>query len=101
MKNTGIEYLSTERTPTVLPELSELLPPLTDEQFSSLEADILQNGCYSPVITNEDLVVVDGHNRMDICEEHGSLTGSPCFTLRICWMPTVGAGHAERPAQPG
>lgn len=71
MKNTGIEYLSTERTPTVLPELSELLPPLTDEQFSSLEADILQNGCYSPVITNEDLVVIDGHNRMDICEEHG------------------------------
>ncbi len=71
MKNTGTEYLSTERTPTVLPELSELLPPLTDEQFSSLEADILQNGCYSPVITNEDLVVVDGHNRMDICEEHG------------------------------
>lgn len=71
MKNTGIEYMSTERTPTVLPELSELLPPLTDEQFSSLEADILQNGCYSPVITNEDLVVVDGHNRMDICEEHG------------------------------
>jgi len=71
MKNTGIEYLSTERTPTVLPELSELLPPLTDEQFSSLEADILQNGCYSPVITNEDLIVVDGHNRMDICEEHG------------------------------
>lgn len=71
MKNTGIEYLSTERTPTVLPELAELLPPLTDEQLSSLEADILNNGCYSPVITNEDLVVIDGHNRMDICEEHG------------------------------
>lgn len=71
MKNSGIEYLSTERTPTVLPELAELLPPLTEEQLSSLEADILNNGCYSPVITNEDLVVIDGHNRMDICEEHG------------------------------
>lgn len=63
--------MSTERTPAVLPELAELLPPLTDEQLSSLEADILNNGCYSPVITNEDLVVIDGHNRMDICEEHG------------------------------
>ena len=71
MNNTGIEYLSTESTPTVLSELAELLPPLTEEQFSSLEADILQNGCYSPVITNEELIVVDGHNRMGICEKHG------------------------------
>jgi len=55
----------------VLPELSELLPPLTDEQLSVLEADILQNGCYSPIIVNEDLVIIDGHNRMNICAKHG------------------------------
>jgi ParB-like chromosome segregation protein Spo0J len=54
----------------VLPELSQLLPPLDGEQLSVLEADILTNGCYSPVIVNEDLVIVDGHHRQKICQEH-------------------------------
>lgn len=70
MRNTGIEYTSTERTPSVLPELADLLPPLSDEQLGALEKDILQNGCYAPVIVNEDLAVVDGHNRKQICEKH-------------------------------
>lgn len=71
MRNTGTIYSSTERTPTVLPEMAELLPPLTGEQLAALEADILKNGCYSPVIVNEDMVVIDGHNRQRLCEQHG------------------------------
>ena len=71
MKNTGIVYRSTERTPTVLPELAGLLPPLSGEQLAALEADLRQNGCYSPVIVNEELVIVDGHNRQSLCEKHG------------------------------
>ena len=47
MKNTHTEYLSSERTPTVYPELEELLPALSAEEFSALEADILVNGCYA------------------------------------------------------
>ena len=70
MRNTGIAYTSAERTPTILPELAELLPPLSGEQSAALEKDLLQNGCYSPIIVNEDLVVVDGHNRQRICEQH-------------------------------
>ena len=70
MKNTHIEYSSTERTPTVLPEFAELLPPLSKEQFDALEKDIVANGCYAPVIVNEDMVVIDGHNRKSICEKH-------------------------------
>ena len=38
MKNTGIVYHSTERTPTVLAELAGLLPPLSGEQLAALEA---------------------------------------------------------------
>ncbi|MDE7054037.1 MAG: hypothetical protein K2O84_04385 [Oscillospiraceae bacterium] len=64
-------YSSTERSPTVLQEMAELLPPLTGEQLAALEADILANGCYSPVIVNEDMVIVDGHNRQRLCEQHG------------------------------
>ena len=71
MRNTGIEYTSAEHTPTILPELAELLPPLSGEQLAALEKDILQNGCYAPIIVNEDLVVVDGHNRQQICTRHG------------------------------
>ena len=71
MRNTGIIYSSTERTPTVLPEMAELLPPLTGEQLAALEADLLKNGCYAPIIVNEDMVIVDGHNRQRLCQEHG------------------------------
>ncbi len=71
MHNTGTIYSSTERIPTVLPEMAELLPPLTGEQLAALETDILKNGCYSPVIVNEDMVVIDGHNRQRLCEQHG------------------------------
>ncbi len=70
MQNTKIEYSSSERTPVVLPEMEQLLPPLSGEQFSALESDILENGCYAPIIINEDMIVVDGHNRFRICEKH-------------------------------
>ena len=71
MRNTGILYSSAQRKPIVLPEMAELLPPLSGEQLAALEADLLKNGCYSPIIVNEDLVIVDGHNRLRLCEEHG------------------------------
>ena len=71
MKNTGIIYSSTERTPVVLPEMAELLPPLSEEQLGALEADLLKNGCYTSIIINEDLVVIDGHNRKSLCDKHG------------------------------
>ena len=71
MRNTGVEYGSADRTPVVLPEMAELLPPLTGEQLAALEADLLKNGCYAPIIVNEDMVIVDGHNRQRLCEEHG------------------------------
>ena len=71
MQNTKTEYGSYQRMPVVLPEMEELLPPLSAEQFSALESDILENGCYAPVIVNEDMVIIDGHNRFCICEKHG------------------------------
>lgn len=71
MKNTGIVYISDEKTPVVLPELANLLPPLSAEQLERLEADIMENGCYSPVIVTENLELVDGHNRKALCEKHG------------------------------
>ena len=71
MKNTGIVYDSGEKTPVVLPELADLLPPLEDEQLALLEEDIRKNGCYSPIVVNEELAIVDGHNRFALCEKLG------------------------------
>ena len=71
MKNTGIIYSSTEHTPVVLPEMAELLPPLSEEQLDALETDLKKNGCYTSIIVNEDLVVIDGHNRKSLCDKHG------------------------------
>ena len=71
MKNTGITYTSAERSPVILPEMAELLPPLSAEQSAALEEDLLRNGCYAPIIVNEDMVIVDGHNRQSLCEKHG------------------------------
>ena len=70
MRNTGIVYKSDERKPQVVPEFAGLLPALTNEQYAALEADILQNGCYSPIIIDENMRIVDGHNRQRICEEN-------------------------------
>ncbi len=70
MRNTGVTYGSDEQKPQILQEFAELLPPLTEEQQQALEADILQNGCYSPIIVDTELRIVDGHNRQRICEEH-------------------------------
>jgi len=71
MRNTGAEYASTEATPVILPEMAQLLPPLTGEQLAALEADLLANGCYSPIILNEDMAIIDGHNRQALCVKHG------------------------------
>ena len=40
MKNTGITYTSAERSPVILPEMAELLPPLSAEQSAALEEQI-------------------------------------------------------------
>ena len=70
MRNTGILYSSTERASRWCYRAAELLPPLSGEQMVALETDLLRNGCYSPIIVNEDLAIVDGYNRQRLCEEH-------------------------------
>lgn len=70
MNETKREYLSTERSPVIDPELRDLLPYITSEEREALTADILKNGCYSPMICMEDMTLVDGHHRYDICTAH-------------------------------
>jgi len=50
-------------------DLQTLLPPLSDAEYRGLEADILEHGCLSPLVTWND-TIVDGHNRYAICQDH-------------------------------
>lgn len=52
------------------PEFKSLIPPLSADEFSQLEANILAEGCRdSLVVWNGTLI--DGHNRYEICSKHG------------------------------
>lgn len=71
----------------ILPELEQLIPPLLAEEYQQLERNILQEGCREALLiwqtTTQILsenalddsqivyVLVDGHNRFNICSKHG------------------------------
>ncbi len=49
--------------------LKNFLPPLTECQREGLKADILRDGCLSPLIVWNGMLV-DGYHRYAICERH-------------------------------
>lgn len=53
------------------PELRDLLPPLTDDEYKQLEKNIVENGFDKnfPIMEWHGFIV-DGHNRYDICKKH-------------------------------
>lgn len=53
-------------------EFRSLIPPLTDEERSGLEENLLRDGCLDPlVVWAEQGILLDGHNRKEICERYG------------------------------
>jgi N6-adenosine-specific RNA methylase IME4 len=50
-------------------ELKALLPPLTSDEYKTLEESIIENGCREPLIVWND-ILIDGHNRFEICSKH-------------------------------
>lgn len=53
------------------PELKDLLPPLTDEEFKKLEKNIVDNGFDRNFpIMEWNGFIADGHNRYTICKKH-------------------------------
>lgn len=50
-------------------EFKELIPPLTEEEFKQLKENILKDGCLSPLII-WNTIIIDGHNRFEICNEN-------------------------------
>ena len=55
---------------TVNPDLKAYIDPLTPEEHEALERSILAEGCRDALVLWGD-VLVDGHNRYGICQQHG------------------------------
>lgn len=55
---------------TIDEEFRNLIPPLTDEEHTRLEQSILEDGCRDAIVLWGD-ILVDGHNRYEICQRHG------------------------------
>lgn len=54
---------------TVDSEFRDLIPPLNEEELKLLEESIVADGCESPLIVWNG-VIVDGHNRYAICRKN-------------------------------
>ena len=57
--------------PRINPEFKNLINPLSKEEYAQLEQNILAyKKCHDAIILR-DGVIVDGHNRFEICVKHG------------------------------
>ena len=54
---------------TIKQEFKKLIPPLTFDEFKTLEANILNEGIRDPLTIWGD-VLLDGHNRYEIAQKH-------------------------------
>ena len=52
------------------PEFQTWIMPLREDEYRGLEQSILEDGCREPLVLWGD-ILVDGHNRLRICTEHG------------------------------
>jgi hypothetical protein len=55
---------------TINEELRSFIDPLTPVEYAALERSLLADGCRDALVLWRD-VLIDGHNRYDICSKHG------------------------------
>lgn len=57
------------KTLKIKPEFKELIQALSKEEFRQLEESIKNEGCRDAIVLWGD-IIVDGHNRYEICKKH-------------------------------
>ena len=55
---------------TINQELRSFIDPLTANEYAALERSLLAEGCRDALVLWGE-VLIDGHNRYDICQKHG------------------------------
>lgn len=58
---------------TIDPEFRDKIPPLTEEEFTLLEENILSDGSVVSPLIVWDGIILDGHNRYEIIQKHPEL----------------------------
>ena len=54
------------------PKYKGFIPPLAEDEYSKLEANLLEEGCRDALIVYlEQGILLDGHNRYEICKRYG------------------------------
>ena len=48
---------------------ASLVPPLSQTEYEALKESIKKSGLWIPIITNDNGVILDGHNRFKACKE--------------------------------
>lgn len=66
-----------KQTITIDEEFKSLIPPLSEDEYSQLEANCVMEGIRDPLVVwkkvDGSLILLDGHNRMRISAEHGGI----------------------------
>jgi len=62
-------------------EFGHLLPALGKETYRRLEEDIIENGCVTPLVVWNG-ILIDGYNRYRICKEHDIPFTTVCKDFR-------------------
>ena len=52
-------------------EYDNLIPKPDKDDYEALKRSIQESGMYSPIITNQEGTILDGHTRYRICQELG------------------------------
>ncbi len=50
-------------------QFKNLIPPLSKSEYLQLEENLIVDGCRDPITVWKD-IIVDGHNRYEICMRH-------------------------------
>jgi ParB-like chromosome segregation protein Spo0J len=66
----GSETMTGSVVNTIL-EPYQVLPPLTEDEYAALKADIAANGVLIPIVVDQHGVIIDGHHRARIAEGLG------------------------------
>src|SRR5215469_4516201 len=72
--NTTVDDISVIIAPkplTVKDEYASLVPPISEQEYQTIRQSIKDNGQWVPIITNPQLIILDGHTRFRACEELG------------------------------
>jgi len=70
-ENLSLKLRSKPKKANVKSEYEELLPKLSTKEYEALKLSIKTEGQQLPIIINQQNMILDGHNRYNICMELG------------------------------